>query len=317
MTVREHSARLAAYPRPSHPAPRIVTTRFAPHAGGMTSLNHNSRLTESRIFFRRALDSSGKTGGGFCSVARRAKQVVRGSPRQGRQAGHSTRALYFRSWMRMSASSREVTIPIRRAPALRRSGVSTRPAAPSWAVPSRRPAGSCSQLRGRRFARAEHPVLQAVEAIVRDAEKQEIPAPARARRLCARGKGGHGFTLCPSPGSTSRLPARSKGRAPALPHRNVADAWNVSCLCGTQARSRVSARQLIQLDDPFPAVRCECPHEGERHSTIFHGNLRLEVNHCVGRPVPRRFHRAITCEGVRLTYDTDGADTFRHSSGMA
>jgi hypothetical protein len=65
LTVRALAARLAADARPSQPAPRIVTTRFAPHAGGMASLNHNSPLTKSRIFLRGELDSSGKTGGGF------------------------------------------------------------------------------------------------------------------------------------------------------------------------------------------------------------------------------------------------------------
>src|ERR1700757_1777446 len=50
LTVRAPAARLAADARPSHPAPRIVTTRFAPHAGGMASLNHNFCVSEREIF---------------------------------------------------------------------------------------------------------------------------------------------------------------------------------------------------------------------------------------------------------------------------
>ena len=69
LTVRAPAARLAADARPSQPAPRIVTTRFAPHAGGMVSLNHNFSISETGIFLRGALDSSGKTDGGFCPRA--------------------------------------------------------------------------------------------------------------------------------------------------------------------------------------------------------------------------------------------------------
>src|SRR6185503_15484546 len=36
-----------------------------PYRGGLTSLNHNFCLSERDIFSRGALDSSGKTGGGF------------------------------------------------------------------------------------------------------------------------------------------------------------------------------------------------------------------------------------------------------------
>jgi hypothetical protein len=39
--------------------------------GGMASLNHNFVLSERQIFLRRALDSSGETGGEFCCFARR------------------------------------------------------------------------------------------------------------------------------------------------------------------------------------------------------------------------------------------------------
>src|SRR5581483_2098907 len=46
-----------------------------PCRGGLASLNHNFFLSERRIFLRRELDSSGKTGGGFLAVARRAKSV--------------------------------------------------------------------------------------------------------------------------------------------------------------------------------------------------------------------------------------------------
>src|SRR5581483_9530144 len=36
-----------------------------PCRGGLASLNHNFSISERRIFSRDALDSSGKTGGGF------------------------------------------------------------------------------------------------------------------------------------------------------------------------------------------------------------------------------------------------------------
>jgi hypothetical protein len=57
LTVRGCSARLAAPPRPSHPAPRFVTTAkrlFGKR--GMASLNHNFFLSERQIFWRRGLD---------------------------------------------------------------------------------------------------------------------------------------------------------------------------------------------------------------------------------------------------------------------
>jgi hypothetical protein len=79
LTVRALAARLAADARPSQPAPRIVTTRFAPHAGGMTSINHNFCLSERNIFLQRALDPSGKTGGGFWCFARRLEKITLGS----------------------------------------------------------------------------------------------------------------------------------------------------------------------------------------------------------------------------------------------
>src|ERR1700754_770118 len=41
-----------------------------PYRGGLTSLNHKFFLSERDIFLRGALDTSGKTGGGFF-VARR------------------------------------------------------------------------------------------------------------------------------------------------------------------------------------------------------------------------------------------------------
>jgi hypothetical protein len=52
-----------------------VTTRFAPHAGGLASLNHNFSISETGIFLRGALDSSGKTGGGFLDMATRMRNV--------------------------------------------------------------------------------------------------------------------------------------------------------------------------------------------------------------------------------------------------
>jgi len=57
LTVRALAARLAAPPRPSHPAPRFVTTAkrlFGER--GMASLNHNFFLSERQIFWRRGLD---------------------------------------------------------------------------------------------------------------------------------------------------------------------------------------------------------------------------------------------------------------------
>jgi hypothetical protein len=37
----------------------------------MTSLNHNFFVSETGIFLRADIDSAGKTGRGFCCVARR------------------------------------------------------------------------------------------------------------------------------------------------------------------------------------------------------------------------------------------------------
>ena len=39
-----------------------------PCRGGLASLNHNFCLSERKIFLHRALDTSGKTGGGFFAV---------------------------------------------------------------------------------------------------------------------------------------------------------------------------------------------------------------------------------------------------------
>ena len=64
LTVRDRAARLAARSRPSHPAPRFVTTAkrlFGER--GTTSLNHNFLLSERELFLRSKLDSSDKTGG--------------------------------------------------------------------------------------------------------------------------------------------------------------------------------------------------------------------------------------------------------------
>jgi len=59
LTVRDRAARLAAPSRPSHPAPRFVTTAkrlFGER--GMTSLNHYFRISERKIFLRSGLDST-------------------------------------------------------------------------------------------------------------------------------------------------------------------------------------------------------------------------------------------------------------------
>src|SRR6478609_9115051 len=59
LTVRDRAARLAAPSRPSHPAPRFVTTAkrlFGER--GMTSLNHYFRISERQIFLRSGLDST-------------------------------------------------------------------------------------------------------------------------------------------------------------------------------------------------------------------------------------------------------------------
>ena len=82
LTVRERAARLAARPRPSHPAPRVVTiAKRPPSERGTASLNHNFCLSERGIFLRDALDSSGKTGGGFlgCAASRRNTPRVPGA----------------------------------------------------------------------------------------------------------------------------------------------------------------------------------------------------------------------------------------------
>jgi hypothetical protein len=39
----------------------------------MASINHNFSLSERQLFLRGALDSLGKTGGGFFAAARRAE----------------------------------------------------------------------------------------------------------------------------------------------------------------------------------------------------------------------------------------------------
>jgi hypothetical protein len=53
LTVRSPAARLAAGPRPSHPAPRFVTiAKRLFGERGMASLNHNFRLSERQIFLR-------------------------------------------------------------------------------------------------------------------------------------------------------------------------------------------------------------------------------------------------------------------------
>jgi hypothetical protein len=59
LTGRDCAARLAAPSRPSHPAPRFVTTAkrlFGER--GTTSLNHYFRISESKIFLRSGLDST-------------------------------------------------------------------------------------------------------------------------------------------------------------------------------------------------------------------------------------------------------------------
>jgi hypothetical protein len=77
LTVRDGAARLAAPPRPSHPAPRFVTTaKRLLGERGTGSLNHNFLISERKIFLRGKLDSSGKTGGGFLPVAHRARRVL-------------------------------------------------------------------------------------------------------------------------------------------------------------------------------------------------------------------------------------------------
>src|SRR5262249_46513473 len=88
LTVRDRAARLAARPRPSHPAPDVRDDRDAPSCGrGTASLNHNFRLSERQIFLREGLDSSGKTGGVFlvlCPSCRRGNTCAQppASPRQ-------------------------------------------------------------------------------------------------------------------------------------------------------------------------------------------------------------------------------------------
>jgi hypothetical protein len=57
LTVRDCAARLATQPRPSHPAPRFVTTAkrlFGER--GMSELNHVLRIYETEIFLPSGLD---------------------------------------------------------------------------------------------------------------------------------------------------------------------------------------------------------------------------------------------------------------------
>src|SRR5262249_5259280 len=73
LTVRTRPARLAARPRPSHPALDVRDDRDAPSCEcgtGRSGLDHIFRFSERDIFLRKGLASSGKTGGVF-SVARR------------------------------------------------------------------------------------------------------------------------------------------------------------------------------------------------------------------------------------------------------
>src|ERR1700760_2321322 len=78
LTVRDCAARLAA--QRVHRNPRRVSWRSRnapPERRGLASLNHNFCVSERTIFLRGALDSSGKTGGGFCCVARRVEKPQR------------------------------------------------------------------------------------------------------------------------------------------------------------------------------------------------------------------------------------------------
>ncbi len=62
-----------------------------PCRGGLVSLNHNFCLSERQIFLRGALDTSGKTGGGFlvsCASSRASNTSVSAVPR-GRKMARS------------------------------------------------------------------------------------------------------------------------------------------------------------------------------------------------------------------------------------
>src|SRR5262249_39289750 len=108
LTVRAPAARLAADARPSQPAPRIVTTRFAPHAGGLSSFYHNFEfrkeiyfcsegLTPIYCFARRVLGVTPALCDQLRTYRRRAlAQVAPDNDSRGRmdgrgQAGHQAR----------------------------------------------------------------------------------------------------------------------------------------------------------------------------------------------------------------------------------
>jgi hypothetical protein len=54
--------------RPSQPAPRIVTTRFAPHAGAMTSFYHNFEFRKDKYFCAARLTRRAKQAAGFSNL---------------------------------------------------------------------------------------------------------------------------------------------------------------------------------------------------------------------------------------------------------
>src|SRR5262249_17452896 len=98
---------------------------------------------------------------------------------------------------------------------------------------------------GRRLARAEHPVLETIKALVGNAEEQEIPAPAKTSYHCATGKRCHGITSISSTSPPMALFLAGAGVV-ALSRRNIADPKKVSRLRGHRYGRQGEEAQIFQ-----------------------------------------------------------------------
>ena len=89
LTVRFGAHHLTHQKRPSHPASRLVTIGLTSSCRGGTAWIYACfRFTERRIFLRGALDSSGKTGGGFFASCPSCRIKTHLSPRAWGQHPH-------------------------------------------------------------------------------------------------------------------------------------------------------------------------------------------------------------------------------------